>query len=85
MTEKVLVKFSAKWCTPCKSLENVMINYSDQIKVDEIQNFDIEDNRDVAIEFGIRSVPTLVLFEDGNEVRRKSGFMNIDQLKEFIG
>lgn len=85
MTEKVLVKFSATWCTPCKSLANLMHNHADEIKVDEIQHFDVDENIDVAKEFGIRSVPTLVLFEDGNEVRRKSGFMNIDQLKEFIG
>lgn len=82
MTEKTIVKFSADWCGPCKALQSVIDN--SQFANVEWQFLDVDENRDSAIEMGIRSVPTLILFEDGEEKRRISGALNSSQLEIFV-
>jgi len=79
---KQLLKFSAVWCGPCKSLSNNFkhVNLGD---VDLVE-VDIEDDFDKAQQYNIRGVPTLVLLEDGVEVKRKSGVMMADEIEEFI-
>lgn len=79
---KQLLKFSATWCGPCKSLAGVMkhVDFGDV----ELVEVDIDEQFDKSAEFGIRGVPTLVLLEDGVEVKRKSGVMMADEIEEFI-
>lgn len=79
---KQLLKFSATWCGPCKSLAGNMkhVDFKDV----ELKEIDIDDNLDEAKKFGIRGVPTLVLMNDGVEVKRKSGVLMADQIEEFI-
>ena len=79
---KKVLKFSASWCGPCQAL-GMTIKSVDDWGV-EFEEVDIDDNLDTAAEYGIRSVPTLVMLEDGKEVKRKSGALNAAQLKEFI-
>ena len=83
MPNKVLLKASASWCQPCKNLQNVID--STELNVDEIQLIDIDENPDFAYEYGIRGIPTLILYEDGSEVRRTSGALTKEQLIQFIG
>jgi thioredoxin 1 len=83
MPNKVLLKASASWCQPCKNLQNVID--STELNVDEIQLIDIDENPDFAYEYGIRGIPTLILYEDGSEVRRTSGSLTKEQLIQFIG
>jgi thioredoxin 1 len=83
MPNKVLVKFSALWCAPCASLTNV-IETTDLV-VDEIQMIDIDESPDIAKEYGIRGIPTLILYEDGTEIRRTSGALTKEQLIQFVG
>lgn len=83
MPNKVLLKASASWCQPCKNLQNVID--STELNVDEIQMIDIDENPDFAYEYGIRGIPTLILYEDGSEVRRTSGALTKEQLIQFIG
>lgn len=79
---KKLLKFSATWCGPCKSLSNNLKNVDlGDVKLVEI---DIEEEEAIAIRYGIRGVPTLVLIDGDNEVKRKTGVMMADQIKEFI-
>lgn len=79
-----VLKFSATWCGPCKSLSGILEQYySGGV---EIQEIDIDENKDAVAEYGIRGVPTCVLLDDdGKEIRRKSGVMMIDEFNEFIG
>lgn len=79
---KEVLKFSAAWCGPCQALTKTIKSQSDWGV--EFKEIDIDDNLDMAAEYGIRSVPTLVILEDGKEVARKSGALNANQLKEFI-
>jgi thioredoxin 1 len=79
---KEVLKFSAAWCGPCQALSTTLKSIDD-LGV-EIKEIDIDDQLDLAAQYNIRSVPTLVVLESGSEVRRKSGALNKTQLKEFI-
>lgn len=79
---KEVLKFSATWCGPCQALSNT-IKGIDDLDV-EIKEIDIDDQLDLAAQYNIRSVPTLVVLQNGAEVRRKSGALNKTQVKEFI-
>jgi thioredoxin 1 len=78
-----VLKFSASWCGPCKSLASTIeTHYKGDVT---IENVDIDENQEVAIKYGIRSVPTCVLLsDDDQELRRKSGAMMIDEFQAFI-
>lgn len=76
-----VLKFGAPWCSSCVMLSKTLEGY-DAI---DIQEIDIDKEQEVAIRYGIRSVPTLVLLDDnGGEVRRVSGMMMIDEFEKFV-
>jgi thioredoxin 1 len=78
---KELIKFSASWCGPCKMLSTIMEGVDFGVPVKEI---DIDENMDLAKQYGVRGVPTLVLTEDGKEVKRTSGVMTEEKLKQWL-
>ena len=79
-----LLKFYASWCAPCKNLTLVIEGVKDQIDV-EIQEVNIEEDFELSQQYGIRSVPTLVLVDDdGKEIKKVSGTMNENQFLQFI-
>lgn len=79
-----LLKFYASWCAPCKVLSQVMADAGDKITI-PVEEIDIDNNLDTAIEYGVRSVPVLVLLDDdGKEVRRSGGVLMEDALLDFI-
>ncbi len=81
----VLVDFKADWCQPCKMmapvLKQVKQNFKEQIKIIKI---DIDKNPAVAQKYGIRGVPTLILFENGREVWKQSGVLQANQINAII-
>ena len=79
MPNKIL-KFSAPWCQPCKQLSKVMDDLNLPFPVEEIN---IDENEQIAAEFKIRGVPTLVLIKDGKEVSRISGTKTAEQIRQF--
>ncbi len=79
---KELIKFSASWCQPCKSLA-ANFKHVDMGDV-ALKEIDIDENLDMAKQYGIRGVPTMVLLEDGKEVKRTSGVLMADKIEEFI-
>jgi thioredoxin-like negative regulator of GroEL len=78
---KKLFLFTAEWCPGCKTLEPVMDKISATIPVDKI-NIDYEIDR--ARSANVMSVPTVVLAENGQEIRRFVGVKSYEQMLEFI-
>lgn len=76
-----LVDFSATWCGPCRMLEPVLEEFG---KDNQVLKVDIDKFQGLTNEFGIMSVPTLVVFKDGKLVTRDVGYRSIEQLKELI-
>lgn len=80
-----LLKFAATWCGPCQGLKMTMANMGDLINI-SVEEIDIDNKQELAIQYGVRSVPTLIIVDDeGKEVRRATGNLTQDKLLEFIG
>ncbi len=81
----VLVDYWAEWCGPCKMiapiLEEIASEYTDKIKVAKLN---IDDNPQTPPKYGIRGIPTLMLFKDGNVEATKVGALSKSQLTAFI-
>jgi thioredoxin 1 len=78
---KQLFYFSAEWCVPCQTLGPIMDQVSSQIQVQKI-NIDYE--ADITSKYGVRSIPTVILVENGQEVRRFTGARSYQQVLDFI-
>ncbi|RJL32379.1 thioredoxin [Bailinhaonella thermotolerans] len=70
----VLVEFGAVWCGPCRMIEPVLeemsVEYADRLRVAKI---DVDEHPEIAMRYGALSVPTLILFKDGEQIRRTVG------------
>lgn len=80
-----LVDFSAAWCGPCKMMEPILKELKTMVGEDAtILKVDVDQNPDVSIQYQIRSVPTIMIFKNGQPVFRQSGVMQANQLKTLI-
>lgn len=80
----VLVDFFATWCGPCKMLAPVLEGLESSREDILVGKVDVDKEGGLARQFSISAVPTLLLFKDGKEVRRSSGFLPREALEQFI-
>ena len=80
----VVVDFFATWCGPCRILGPILENVANEVKDVDIFKVDVDENEETAKNFGVMSIPTIVLLKDGKEVARNVGLMNYDNLLDFI-
>ena len=81
----VLVDYWAEWCGPCKMvapvLEEIAGEYADRLKVCKVN---VDDNQQSSAKFGIRGIPTMMLFKNGNVEATKVGALSKSQLAAFL-
>ena len=84
--EPFLLDFSAVWCGPCKVLHPIVEKLADEYKGKvKVGKLDIDDSPGVASKFGIRGVPTVLVFKGGKESGRHVGVTNKETLLKLVG
>ncbi|MFO8183599.1 MAG: thioredoxin [Candidatus Aegiribacteria sp.] len=80
-----LVDFSATWCGPCKMLDPVLDKVSEDLD-DRVYfyHIDVDESPEVSSEFGIRGVPTMIVFHSGQEIERMVGFRDRNALQRQL-
>lgn len=78
--QNVLIDFYADWCGPCQMLAPLL----EEIDTIDILKVNVDEFKDIAANFGIMSIPTLILFRSGKEIKREIGFKNLDEIKKMI-
>lgn len=79
-SQDVLIDFYADWCGPCQMLAPLL----EEIDTIDILKVNVDEFKDIAANFGIMSIPTLILFRSGKEIKREIGFKNLDEIKKMI-
>ncbi|HIN13996.1 MAG TPA: thioredoxin TrxA [Gammaproteobacteria bacterium] len=81
----VLLDFWAEWCGPCKMIGPLLVElseeYADKVKIVKLN---VDENNNTAIQYAVRSIPTLILFKDGQVQAQHIGAAAKGQLKQFI-
>ncbi len=81
----VLVDFNATWCGPCRMLKPVLEQVAAERSDVTVLGVDIDENMDLAEEYGVFSIPCLVLFKDGAEADRSVGLVPKESIEKLLG
>ena len=79
----VLADFFATWCGPCKMFAPVLDEFAEEHTDIEAVKIDVDKNGELAQKYGIMSIPTVILFKNGEPIKKNVGFLDIDELEEF--
>lgn len=84
MGDKVLVDFFANWCGPCKMLSPILEELNEERGDVKIIKVDVDECENLSRQFGVMSIPTLIMFKNGNEVGKQIGYKSKEELDEWI-
>ncbi|MDO5003531.1 MAG: thioredoxin [bacterium] len=82
--KKVLVDFYADWCGPCRMLSPIIEEIAKENDEYEFVKVNVDDCPEVSRKYGVMSIPTLIVFENGVEKKKTLGFHSLDEVKEFL-
>lgn len=83
-SKKVLIDFYADWCGPCQVLSPIVEEVAKSNEDVKVVRINIDNAENIAIDYGIMSIPTLVVIEDGEEVRRSVGLISQTEIEALI-
>ncbi|MBR2708165.1 MAG: thioredoxin [Bacilli bacterium] len=83
-TGLVVCDFNADWCGPCKMLRPIIDEVSETRSEAKFVSINIDNEDELAYKYGVSSIPCLVLFKDGKEIKRSVGLIPREKLEEFI-
>jgi thiol-disulfide isomerase/thioredoxin len=82
---KTVIKYSGEWCQPCKVYNPKFAQAQSEIPGVNFQTIDVDSGDPRILEHGIRNVPTTVVIDENGQVRKQTGVLSVDQLRQFIG
>ena len=83
--KKVLLDFYADWCGPCQMMAPELEAFAEENDSVKVCKLNVDEATELAITFGVMSIPTVLLFENGQEVKRFVGAKEKHQIAEFVG
>ena len=83
--KKVLVDFFATWCGPCRMLSPIIEEIKEERKDIKVISIDVDQEVKLSQEYSIFTIPCLIVFENGKEVVRNSGFMSKEEVLKMLG
>ena len=83
ISKEAVVDFYATWCGPCKMFGPIFENKANESSTNFIK-LDVDKYSDIARRYGVMSIPTIIKFKEGKEIKRFTGFMNDEDFDKFI-
>ena len=81
---KVLIEAFGTWCSPCRQLAPIVEDLSNEINDIKFYKLDVDKSADIAQQYEVMGIPTLILFKDGKEIKRIVGFKPKEELKKEL-
>ncbi len=83
--KKVLIDFYADWCGPCQMMATEIDAFAEESENIKVCKLNVDESTDLAMTFGVMSIPTVILFDKGQEIKRFVGAKEKHQIAEFCG
>jgi len=82
--ELAVVDFYAHWCGPCRMQSPIIDEFSNKHSEVSVYKLNVDNNRETAVSYGIRNIPTICVFKNGQLVHKEVGLQSLDALEKLI-